>query len=480
MTYKERRYNVLSGKGKIEKGVKEFMKSDKILAKQLLELLGGDDNIISMTHCATRLRPQLKNRELVKLQEIEKLEGVTGVVNKDAGVQIIIGLTVGKIYDEFMKQWKQENQGKEKDEHRKEKNLFNEFIATMVAIFSPLLPLLAGSGLLRGFTILVNQIGLLPENSMENLILTLAGTAVFTFLPLLVAITSAKRFQCNSYIALAIMGSLMMPEFLELVQGDGGNTIRFLGLSVPVFNYTGQVIPAIITIWIQSKIEHFLEKKISTSFHMIVIPTILLFVLVPIYAVVVGPAGNYISIAMAQAVTWLENINPIITGAVVGGVWNILIMFGVHWAPNTMVVIPEIAQKGFSPLIAYAATANFGMAGAALAVFIKSKNKELKNFSVTAIASVMFSGIVEPAIYGIGVKYKTPLIAGCLGAALGGAFMGIFHTVGYAFVFGGITTIPAFAGPTLWSYVIGLAVSFVGGMILTLVFGVKDVEAQMR
>ncbi len=255
--------------------------------------------------------------------------------------------------------------------------------------------------------------------------------------------------------------------------------IQLFGISIPVFNYTSQVIPAILMTWIQAKIEHFMEKRIPESLHMIVIPTILLAVLVPLYAAVVGPAGNYISIGMAQVVTWLEDINPIITGAVIAGIWNILIMFGVHWAPNTMVIIPEIAKKGFSPLIAYGANANFGMAGAALAISLKTKNKQLKSFSVTAIASVMFSGIVEPAIYGLGVKYKTPLAAGCIGAALGGAFMGAFHVVGYAFVFGGITTIPAFAGATLWAYVTGLAISFIAGMVLTFVFGIKDPEAQM-
>ena len=119
------------------------------------------------------------------------------------------------------------------------------------------------------------------------------------------------------------------------------------------------------------------------------------------------------------------------------------------------------------------------MAGAAFAIFLRSKNKKLKNFSLTAITSVMLSGIVEPAIYGLGVKFKTPLIAGCMGAALGGAFMGLFHVVGNAFVFGGLTTIPAFAGTTLWAYIVGLAISFIGGMVLTFVFGVKDPEAQM-
>lgn len=453
------------------------MESNKVLAEKILDLLGGKDNIISMTHCATRLRPQLKDMGKVNVESIKKLKGVTGVVSKETGIQIIIGLTVKDVYDEFLKVWNSDHQNETEVKGKKD-TLFNEFIATMVAIFSPLLPLLAGSGLLRGFTILANQVGLLPEDSTTNLILKLAGTAVFTFLPILVAVTSAKRFKTSPYLAAAIMGALIMPDFIALVQGDGGNMIKLFGISIPVFNYTSQVIPAIITTWIQSKIEHFLEKRIPSSLHMIIIPTILLFVLVPVYAAIVGPVGNYISIGMAQVVTWLENINPIITGAVIGGIWNILIMFGVHWAPNTMVVIPEIAKKGFSPLIAYAATANFGMAGAALAIFLKSKDKELKSFSITAIASVMFSGIVEPAIYGLGVRFKTPLAAGCLGAAIGGAFMGAFHTVGYAFVFGGITTIPAFAGATLWAYVVGLALAFIGGMVLTFVFGFKEIDAK--
>nr|WP_288452174.1 PTS transporter subunit EIIC [uncultured Anaerostipes sp.] len=458
------------------------MSSQKVLAEKLLDLLGGADNIVSVTHCATRLRPQLRNVKIVDMDAIKSLDGVAGVVSKDDGIQIVIGLTVDQIYDEFIKIYHPAGENEEKETTAggsRVKRLLNEFVATMVAIFSPLLPLLAGSGLLRGFTILANQIGILSDEGTTNLILECAGTAVFTFLPILVAVTSAKRFRTNPYVAAAIMGALIMPDFLNLVEGDGGNLISLFGVSIPVFNYTSQVIPAIVTTWIQSKIEHFMKRKIPESLHMILIPTVLLAVLVPLYAALIGPAGNYISIGMAQVVTWLENINPIITGAVIGGIWNILIMFGVHWAPNTMVIIPEIAKKGYSPLIAYGANANFGMAGSAFAVFLKSRNKELKGFSITAIASVMFSGIVEPAIYGLGVKYKTPLAAGCMGAALGGAFMGAFHVVGYSFVFGGITTIPAFAGATLWAYVIGLAISFVAGMVLTFVFGIKDPEAQM-
>lgn len=457
------------------------MGKTEALAEQLIDLMGGAENIASVTHCATRLRPQFRDRSLVDAKQIEKLEGVTGVVDKESGIQVVIGTIVGEVYEAFLKKLGTELNVEDHpiEEAKKERHLLNDFVALVVSIFSPLLPLLAGSGLLRGFTILANELGWLSTESTTNLVLTLAATSVFYFLPLLVAVTSANRFKTSPFIAMAVMGALIMPDFIALIQGDGGNVISFLGISIPVFNYTSQVIPAILTVWLQSKMEHFMKAKLPNSLHMIIIPTVLLLVLVPAAAGIFGPIGNYLSIGIANVVGWLANINQIVTGAVIGGIWNILIMFGVHWAPNTMVIIPEIARTGSSPFIAYGANANFGMAGAAFAIFLRSRNQKLKNFSLTAITSVFLSGIVEPAIYGLGVKFKTPLIAGCLGAALGGAFMGAFNVIGNAFVFGGLTTIPAFAGPTLWAYIVGLVISFVGGLLLTLVLGVKDPEAEM-
>ncbi|MCT1901927.1 PTS transporter subunit EIIC [Oceanobacillus sojae] len=461
------------------------MDTTEQLAKQLLSLMGGDKNISYVTHCATRLRVTLRDRTLASKEEIESLEDVPGVVERDGTLQIVIGTNVGDVYDAFMKIWKQsenteDGEGSSLQTSGEKRSLFNQFIGLVVSIFSPLLPLLAGAGLLRGFTILANQLGWLSTESTTNLILENAATAVFYFLPLLVAMTAAKRFNTSPYIAVAILGALLMPSFMDLVQSDeGGNLIKFMGIPMPVFDYTSQVIPAIIIVWIQSLMEHFMKRKLPHSLHMIVIPTVLLFILVPVTIGIVGPIGNYVSIGIASAVGWLTGINQIITGAFIGGIWNILIMFGVHWAPNTMVVIPEIAETGKSALIAYEATANLGMAGAAFAIFLRTRNKELKGLSGTAMVSVFLSGIVEPAIYGLGIRFKSPLVAGCLGAALGGAFMGAFNVVGNAFVFGGLTTIPAFAGPTLWAYVVGLAIAFFGGMVLTLLFGIKDPAAEM-
>lgn len=460
------------------------MESSKKLAKQILDLVGGSDNIVSVTHCATRLRPKFKNMSTVDVDALSNLKGVTGIVNNDSGFQIIIGVSVDKVYDEFVELMKESSPSQSREDNAEsqsggKKNWLNEFVAMVVAIFSPLLPVLAGTGLIKGLTILATEIGFLAETSTTHEFLYTMTNSVFYFFPILVAVTAAKRFKASPYIAAVVMGVFLLPDFMGYVEGDGGNFVTFFGIGAPVFNYTSQVLPAIIATWIQSKFEHVMEDKIPASLHLVLIPTVLIFVMSLITLYIVGPVGNYISIGVAQVVNWLANINPIITGAVIGGIWNILIMFGVHWAPNTMVIIPEIAKKGFSPFIAYGANANFGMAGAALTVFLKSKNKDLKNFSLSAIASVMLSGIVEPCIYGLGVKYKTPLIAGCLGAAMGGAFMGAFGVTGNAFVFGGLTTIPAFAGATLWAYVLGIAISFVAGAILTFVIGVKDPEAKM-
>lgn len=444
------------------------------LGIMLLELMGGSDNISSLTHCATRLRPTFKDRSKVNAEGIKNLAEVIGIVDNDKSFQIIIGTNVGEVYEAVRAHMS--NHSELESGETGNESLINRFVSLVVSIFSPLLPLLAGAGLLRGFTILANELGILSVESDTNTLLTLAATSVFYFFPLLVAITSAKKFKTSAYIAIAVLGVLIMPDFVAMMNDQPGTIIQFMGMPIRLFSYTGQVIPSIILVWLQSKMEFFLKKVIPQSLHMVVIPTILLFLLVPIAAGVIGPIGNYASLFIADVVGRLTAINSIVTGAIIGGIWNILIMFGFHWAPNTMIIIPEIAATGTSALIAYGANANFGMAGAALAIFLMTKNKDLKNFSVSAITSVFLSGIVEPAIYGIGVKYKTPLVAGCIGAAIGGAFMGAFDVIGNAFVFGGLTTIPAFAGPTLWAYLVGLLLSFIGGLVLTFVFGVKGLE----
>lgn len=448
--------------------------------EELLQLMGGEENIKSLTHCATRLRPSFFELDKVDTSQLKKHKSVVGVVEDKGRYQIIIGTNVGDIYDEIIEasNLKRENtvnieieEDKKLNNDTKDSSIFDNFLSFVVSIFNPLLPLFAGSGLIRGLTILAVELGWLAEESTTNILLTILGTAVFHFLPILVAITTALRLKANTYISALLMGALIIPNFIDLAGGELGSTVTFFGINVPIFDYSGQVITPIILVILQFYIEKFLKKNLPSSLHLVMIPTLLFIIVFPVSIIIIGPLSNYLSIGIANIVDLITSWNPIITGAFIGGIWNILIMFGVHWAPNTMIIIPEIARTGQSPLIAYGANANFGMAGAAFAIWLKSKNNELKVFSLNSIVSVFLSGIVEPAIYGLGVPFKTPLIAGCISAALGGAFMGAFGVVGYSFVFGGLTTIPAFAGTTLIFYLIGLLISFVSGVILTLVLG---------
>jgi PTS system beta-glucosides-specific IIC component len=430
----------------------------------------------------------IRDYSKVDVDKLKKVNGVVGVVDDPGRFQIIIGTNVGDVYDEIIKisdvnEEEQLDVVVEEDMEHTNKSadkdsFFDKFISFVVAIFNPLLPLFAGSGLIRGLTILAVELGWLAEAGTTNALLTVAGTAIFHFLPIVVAASAANRLKVNPYIAAIIMGTLIMPDFVGLVGGEFGSTIDFFGLNVEIFDYSGQVITPIVLVWLQSKIEPFLKEKLPSSLHLVLIATLLITILFPVAILIVGPLSNYVSIGLANIVDYLASWNSILTGAIIGGIWNILILFGVHWAPNTMVIIPEIAQTGESALIAYGANANFGMAGAALAIYLRTKNRDLKAFSMNSIISVFLSGIVEPAIYGLGVPFKTPLIAGSLGAALGGAFMGAFNVVGYTFIFGGLTTIPAFAGPTLIPYMIGLLISFVSGMILTFTFGWNEKEGE--
>lgn len=443
----------------------------KELANQIVTLVGGAENIKKMTHCATRLRLQFYDKNKVEIEKIKDIKGVVGVVDKDQ-FQIVIGLQVQEVYDEIIANTNLEGASEKSAEKKKWGAAFLDIV---VSIFSPLLPLLAGSGILRGLVILSTQIGILSDTSSTYTILTLASTAVFHFLPVLLAITTAKKFKASPYISVAIMGALIMPGFEEmLAEGGVGSIVSFMGIPVVMVQYTSSVIPAVCAIYLQSKLEQVLHKFIPHSLHMILIPAISLFLMVPITAIVFGPFGVYVGMGIASAVEWFLGLNGWVSGALIAGIWNILIMFGIHWAVNTTVVIPNIALTGSSTIIALAAGANFGMAGACLGVWLKSKDKELRSYSISSIMSIFLSGIVEPALYGVGLKYKRPLIAGIIASALGGAVMGGMGVVGYAFVFGGITTIPAFMGPTILWYIVGLIVCFVMGTVLTMVFGFKD------
>lgn len=443
----------------------------KSVAKYVLDNIGGESNIQSVTHCATRLRFRLKDESKVDENALNNSDDIIQAFSKGGQYQVIIGTEVPKVYNELVSDSKIDEGG---EEHKETGNLVSRFFNTISGIFTPLLPALAGAGILRGLLLLMSQLGWMDEKSGTYVILSAASMSVFYFLPIMLAFTSALRFKVNPYIAAVIGASLIHPDLIELLGNSGNGTMTsFLGIPVILMNYSSTVIPAILAIWVYSYLERILEKYIWKSVQIIFVPLISLVIIVPITVMVFGPFGVYVGEGIANAINWLSETNGWITGLLVGGIWNVFVVFGLQWAVNP-IMISNISTLGFDKIVPLTAAANFGMAGAAFAVLLKTKNKRMKSFSLSALLSIFFAGITEPAIYGVGMKLKRPFVGALIGGALGGAYIGGTGVKSFAFVFGGLTTLPAFVGSTFVHYVIGLAICFVAGTIATYILGFED------
>lgn len=453
-----------------------IMSNEKSLGKRILDLVGGEKNISGITHCATRLRMLLRDDTIANnnRNDIKNLDGVIDVAETGGQFQVIIGPAVANVYDELVDGTNLNGDSDKDDDIPKSGNILSRLLDVVAGIFTPLLPLLAGSGVLRGVVLLLVQMKWLSNTSGTYHILTAASTAVFYFLPILLAITSAEKFKVNKYVSAAIMGSLIMPEITNIMGSHGNGVVtHFFGIPIVLMTYTSTVIPAILAIWCLSYLERWLKKLIPESLQLLFVPLISLFIMVPLTAGLFGPFGVYVGEGISNVINFLMNYNGWIAGALVGGAWNVFVIFGLQWAVNP-VMIQNISRFGFDQIVPLTAAANFGMAGATLGTFFRTHDQKMKAYSMSALLSIFFAGITEPSIYGVGVRYKKPLIAAVAGGAVGGAFIGGMHVKAFAFVFGGLTTLPAFVGSTFISYVIGLAICFAVAFAITLVIGINE------
>lgn len=452
------------------------------LGKKILSLVGGQDNISNITHCATRLRMRLANNEIAHKNKtkIESLDGVISVVEKAGQFQVVIGPAVPQIYDQLIENTdltSSENEHTAKEENT---NWFLKLMDVIGGIFTPLLPLFAGSGVFRGLVLLATQLNWLSTSSSTYHILTVASTAVFYFLPIMLAVTAAEKFKCDKFVAAAIMGALIMPEFMKLMGSTGnGTVVHFFGIPLVLMTYTSTVVPAILATWCLSYLEKWLRSWIPTNLQLLFVPLISLFIMVPLTAGVFGPFGVYVGEGISNVINWLMNLNGWVAGALIGGVWNIFVIFGLQWAVNP-VMINNISSLGYDYIVPLTCAANFGMAGATLGTFVRTKDKKMKAYSISALLSIFFAGITEPAIYGIGIRYKKPLVGAVAGGAVGGAIIGGMKAKAFAFVFGGLTTLPAFVGKTFIPYCIGLLACFIVGCVVTMALGIDENSTEQK
>lgn len=336
---------------------------------------------------------------------------------------------------------------------------------------------MAGSGILRGLLILAVQLGLVVEGSGTYTIWYTLAMSVFYFLPVLLAFSAGKRFGASPYISALIGACLLYPDFIALM-GDTGNGAMtdFFGIPVVLMGYNSTVVPAILAVWVYSFLYKFLDEHVPETLKLVVLPAISLMIMVPLTIIVIGPLGVYAGEGVAFVVNWLIDKSSILAGVLVGGGWSVLVSMGIHWAVNP-IMINNIAQNGFDYICPFTFACNFAVIGVALGVFLKARNQQLKSFAMSGVVTIALSAIIEPTLFGMLVKNKKLFAAQIIAGAVGGAFLGLTHVVTTAFVFGSVTTFPAFVSSDPMNFAMamaGMAISTLVGAVLGYLFTGKE------
>ncbi|MBZ6010062.1 beta-glucoside-specific PTS transporter subunit IIABC [Leuconostoc gelidum] len=445
----------------------------KVLAENILTDVGGKDNIDTAWHCATRLRFKLKNEKLADTQKIENLDGVVTVVKSAGQYQVVIGNAVAKVFDPLAEMADLENVDSQNDDKTTETkdNVLNRFIGFISSVFTPFLGAMAGAGILKGLLALFVALGWLTTKSGAYQIWYAAGDGFFYFLPILLAFTAAKKLKVNQFVAVALATTLVYPTMVAITASS--QTINFFNIPVIPTTYTSSVIPILLAVWVMSVIEPILDKIFPESIRNIFTPLFLLIIMAPLTLIVVGPLGASIGAILSSGVSAIYNFAPALAGALLGAFWEVFVIFGVHWT-FVPVMMNNISRLGYDPLLPILSVAVISQAGAALGVFLKSKDTKMKSLAGSSVATALL-GITEPTIYGVTLKLKRPFILASIAGAIGGAIAGGGQAHASSFTLPSLLALPTYLGSGFISVIIGLVVAFVLGTVLTYLFGFSKV-----
>ncbi|GGP12010.1 PTS transporter subunit EIIC [Oceanobacillus neutriphilus] len=446
---------------------------DKKAIKEIIDNVGGEDNIKKVWHCMTRLRFDLYDNSLIDHDAIKQLKDVMGEQLYNDQYQIILGTNVNAYYTEISERiGKLDNEEKTDELPEKKKGLFSRLLDIVSGVFGPVVPAIAGAGMIKGILAGLIALEVLSEDSQTVSILDLIASSVFHFLPFFLAVSAARIFKTNEYLALAVAGGFMYPTLMEAAQSGEITEFTFVGLPIPVIDYSASVIPIIISVWALSYIYRWVDKIMPSVLKTVFTPTLTLFIAIPIALIVGGPLGNYVGIALAYVVDLLFDISPILAGIVVGGIRPIAIVFGMHHA-LTPVALQNFAVDGYDMLMPMFFMTNMAIVGATLAIFFKLKNKKDKSVALSAAISA-FLGITEPALFGVLIKHKKAFIACTIGSAAAATFFAIFGVRIYGYILSSIVSLVAYVGPYFVYAVIGIVIAIAVAFFLTFILERKS------
>lgn len=456
------------------------------LAKDIIEQVGGRENVNSVVHCITRLRFKLKDENKANTEALKNMDDVVTVLKSGGQYQVVIGNHVPDVYKAVAHVGGFTGNEQASQEEDKDTNPFNKFIDIISSIFTPVLGVLAATGMIKGFNAMFLAFGWLKAESGTYQILNAVGDSLFYFFPIFLGYTAMKKFGGSHFIGMAIGAALVYPTLSGLTTGDPLYTlfsgtlfespvhITFLGMPVILMTYSSSVIPIILATFFAAKVERGFAKIVPDVIKTFVVPFLTLLVVVPLTFMIIGPIATWAGQLIGQATLSIYDLSPIIAGLFLGAFWQIFVIFGLHWG-LVPISINNLSVYGGDPVLALVFAASFAQIGAVLAVWIRIKQRKLKTLSIPAFISGIF-GVTEPAIYGITLPLKRPFIISCIGGALGGAVLGIFKTTGYMTGGLGIFQIPTFIGPNgfdmgFWGSFVSIGVAFGAAFVLTMLFG---------
>lgn len=454
------------------------------MAQAIIAEIGGITNVSNITHCMTRLRFVLKDNQLANLEAIKKIKGVLGVIDASGQIQVIIGNNVGYAYTEILKLGDFGEQSDIAKGTRKQKitlkTIWNSMIDALIGTMSPIIPPIIGGSMIKLIAMMLAMAGVISDKSSTYNILTAIGDAVFYFLPMMVAVSAAKKFKCNTYLAIAIAGVLVHPTFIDLMAQAAKGTEITLGM-IPILSvkYTYTVIPALIMTWVLSYIEHWIDHITPAIFKNFLKPLLIMLIAAPIAIVVIGPLGIYIGTGISKGVFIVHDHLGWLAVAIMGALWPLLVMTSMHRV-FTPTIISTIAETGTEGVVMPCELgANLAQGGASLAVAYKTKNLELRQTALAAAASALIAGITEPAMYGVTLRLKRPLIAVLITGFICGAIAGMAGLASRSMASPGLFTSVQFFNPNdssamIWVGVI-IVVAIVLSFILTLLLGFEDI-----
>lgn len=448
-------------------------------ASRILKEVGGEENVDNLTHCVTRLRFTLKSTEGVDEGRVKAIPGVLGVVNQGGQFQVIIGPDVASAYNEILKLGTFSTSAPldVNEDDAPKKGAVNRILDTVAGIFSPIMPVIAGVGMIKALLSILKLFSLINPEGELYYFLSFIADAGYYFLLVYLAASAARKFHCNMFMSMLLGAMLLHPNFGAL--GESGDIVSVIGLPVRIVTYSSSVIPILLIVLVYSYVERFAEKVVPSIIKFIAKPLLSLLIMAPIAFCVLGPLGGFLGDALVSGLLAIQDVVPWALPTIIGAFMPFLVMTGMHYS-LLPAYVNSLSALGYETIIGPGnLPSNIAQGAAALCVALKTKNREFRQLAISSGVTALL-GVTEPALFGVNLRLKRPLIAMAIGGGLGGLYAGLTGVLRFGGGGAGLAAIGLYVGPdpmNVTNALISCVIAFVATFALMWFIGFEDIPA---